>query len=1424
MTVRSIGEKPFRVCLFGTSPPTAEGLASLKGATALAHAGDWSQMPPDSVRIEAPASDDPLGVLASFAQAFPRETLILVRTDAILPAHAFDRLLRAIECDPVLGAAALDDGSLDVAADRDLDALCFAYGERRLVDASLHGAAVTAWHGERLAQLGHASPADADALATHGLRCVVLDHLHVHSSATQAKRIASDPRDPPPPSPFAALRERIAAALPSGAKPDRPGLDARPVLLHVLHGWGGGAERWVRDFASAFDGACHLVLISRGSFGRRRHGEWLELHDGALRGPPLLRIALPVPIADTALANGAYRDLVAGIVRDWCIDAIVVSSLIGHSLDALATRLPTFAVIHDHYPLWPTLHRDFGDAKLRFDDAQRAQDLAALGSDAEFANRDPKHWRTLRDATVAALRSAGATLIAPSRSALANHLRLAPELAELPQHIVAHGLAPWPGALPASASASRERPRLLVPGRVRRGKGAELLIATLDALREHADLYLIGAGSDAHALFGERNVHIVLDYRRDELPALVARIAPDAALLLPTVAETFSYTLSELRSLGVPVIATRVGALAERIRDGVDGFLLEPDAASVTARVAALLDDRGALDGVRRALRSQRDSTLAEMADGYARVLRLGTRPAARYPLAFADAASLGDAARADTIARLDARTDALRADLAQTRAESDRRGEWGHSLDRELTERTRWAQSLDTELKDLRPRYDMVIGSTSWRITAPLRRWNARLAGVRAAFAFRTQHVRSTLSRVRGSLAQRGIAGTFARIVAELRGKGPTRARVTYAAPLDDFTRFAVPTNATPHVSIVIPVYNKIAYTSACLRSLAEHAGAIPFEVIVVDDCSSDRTQERLADVEGIRVLRNAENLGFIGSCNAGAATANGEIVLFLNNDTRVTAGWLEALVRCLDEAPSAGLVGAKLIYPDGRLQEAGGIVFNDASGWNYGRFDDPDDPRYAFRREADYCSGAAILLRTDLFRRLGGFDTRYAPAYYEDTDLAFAVRAAGYRVYYEPASTVVHFEGITSGTDTATGIKRFQTINHAKFAEKWKLALAKQPAPGTPIAIASSHRATKRVLIVDATTPTPDQDSGSLRMVNLMRLLGDLGCRISFLPDNRLWVERYTPALQAIGVEALYAPWAADPVKLFRERGAEFDVIVLSRHYVAASYLGLARLYAPRAKLIFDTVDLHYLREQRAYALEQKPELARHAAATKAQELKLIRESDTTLVVSDVEQKLLATDAPGARVEILSNVHEVYGCRKPFAERRDLVFVGGFQHPPNTDAVTWFVREVFPLVRATLPDVKFHVIGSKVPAPITALADEHVIVHGYVEDIAPYMDGCRVSVAPLRYGAGVKGKVNMAMSYGLPVVATTAAVEGMHVEPGEDVLVATDAAAFADAVIHAYGDAALWARLSERGLDNVRRHFSFDAAREALRRILSV
>lgn len=1403
---------------------------------------------------------DAYALLEAARERWPQQHVVLLRAGTMLPPRAIRRLLAALAVDGMLAASPLDEGTIwnpcseviesPVAR---IDALCRAYGRGLALDSGEFAESLSAWHGPRLATADLAALRSGSMAAGRLLR---LDTLYVGRADT-ARRPAKSTA-----AVLGELSERVteAAALP-GFQPALFGLDGRPVLLHVVHGWGGGAERFVRDLAASDSAHAHLVLRAHGNFPQRCYGARLELHDGSLAGPPLRELQLPHALADTALTSHDWDGFFRSVLADYGVAAVLVSSLIGHSLDALRSGLPTVVVAHDCYPLWPLLHRDFGDPALAFDLDQLRRDLAQADAEFEFASRDAGYWRRLRQGYVAAVLDAKATLVAPSRSALANVLRLAPEFAALKQRVIPHGLAEWPQT-PATLAADpppRQRLRLLIPGRVRRGKGAELLQAALPALREHAELFLLGAGGEGHQFFGERDVHVLLDYDRAELPQLLATLQADAALILPTVAETFSYTLSECWSLGLPPIATRVGALAERISDGVDGFLTAPDAASVVACVAALAAAPERLRQVRAQLRTQVPRNLAQMAADHAALLPADAAVAAP-PLRTADAAQIQVLVQQGELAALRRRLQQQTATLKQQTRELDQRAEWASDLDRELRrtrrvvehgrdeierlvaegeqrtewlkrtqddytalesefeQRTRWAVTLKNEL-------DLAYGSQSWRLTRPLRYVMRKLRGARARLAFSLTRARGLLQRMQGSLRRRGLAGTIQRALREFRrGKLPT-VPLLDGVPQDELRVIELPTWPQPQVSIVIPVYNKIAYTLACLASLAQHAASATFEVIVVDDCSSDDTAERLADVDGLTLVRNAQNLGFVGSCNAGAAAARGEFVLFLNNDTVVTPGWLEALLRCFAEQPDAGLVGAKLVYPDGRLQEAGGIVFRDGSGWNFGRFDDPADPRYNFRREADYCSGAAIVLRRSLFEQLGGFDQRYAPAYYEDTDLAFAVRAAGLRVYYEPHATVVHFEGVSAGTDTGSGMKRYQVVNQEKFLDKWKDALTLQPAPIDDVAKApraAGFRKRKRLLVIDACTPTPDQDSGSLRMVNLMRLLDALGWQVTFFADNRLYMDGYTAAMQSLGVEVLYAPYMNDPIRLFRQRGSEFDAILLSRHYIAINYLGLARLYAPQAKLIFDTVDLHYLREQRAAELEQSDELKRKAERTRAQELKLIRECDATLVVSPVEQVLLARELPQAQVHILSNVHEVFGCRRSFAERQDLVFVGSFQHPPNEDAMIWFARDVFPLVRAALPQLRLHVIGQPVPESLREFESEHVVLHGFVADLEPYMDGCRVSVAPLRYGAGVKGKVNMAMSYGLPVVATPAAVEGMHIHAGSDVLVAADAQAYAEAVVRLYGDEALWRTLSANGLANVERHFSFAAAKAALGRIL--
>jgi GT2 family glycosyltransferase/glycosyltransferase involved in cell wall biosynthesis len=633
------------------------------------------------------------------------------------------------------------------------------------------------------------------------------------------------------------------------------------------------------------------------------------------------------------------------------------------------------------------------------------------------------------------------------------------------------------------------------------------------------------------------------------------------------------------------------------------------------------------------------------------------------------------------------------------------------------------------------------------------------------------------------------------------------------------------LPTSLKPIVSVIIPVYGKINYTLQCLRSIAKNPPQAPFEIIVVDDLSADNTREVLASAAGLRVIFNETNQGFIRSCNSGAAAARGEYLLFLNNDTVICPGWLDELLRTFADFPETGLVGSKLVYPDGSLQEAGGIIWRDGSAWNFGRGQDHAHPMFNYAREVDYISGASIMIHKALFEELGRFDQLYLPAYGEDADLAMKVRARGLKVIYQPVSVVIHYEGITSGTDTRSGVKAYQIMNGVKFTERWKEALSSHPQyPGVDVSLAKDRNITGRALVIDACTPTPDQDSGSIDIVELIRIFQSFSHKVTFIPENILFFNDYTQALQRMGVECIYAPFYSSAGGFLEKSGNIFDVIVIARFQVAEQTLPFIKKYCPKAKIIFYPVDLHCLREERHAFLTNSPERMAGAVAIKSAEFDIIRRSDCVMVCSTKELEIIANEAPEAFVTMFPWIRRVTPGSTPFEQRSDLAFIGGYHHQPNVDAVNYFAKNIFPIVRENLPDVKFHIYGSNAPQEVRNLDGGGIVFHGFIPDVLECFESLRVFVAPLRYGAGIKGKVASSMSYGVPCVLTSIAAEGMEIKNGETALIAEDDASFAKLITNLYNDKDMWLKLSENALAHIQSRYSFEAGQKIMADALQV
>ncbi len=786
-----------------------------------------------------------------------------------------------------------------------------------------------------------------------------------------------------------------------------------------------------------------------------------------------------------------------------------------------------------------------------------------------------------------------------------------------------------------------------------------------------------------------------------------------------------------------------------------------------------------------------------------------------------------------------EAQVKSLEENLAQLRNQLAQR-EQEHAAEKErlcsrITENERTIAQLEETLNQLRKQLVekdteilLIRSSLGWFLIARYRRFADKLfpSGTRRRIIFElSQKALKVLITAGPIVLVKKIKNwlVFARHK-KAKNHGFSERKGEQTLLTDDFTPFALPEVSHPKASIIIPVFNKWLYTYNCLRSIAQNTEGVPYEVIVVDNASQDETRTWLDRIERVRVIRNSKNDGFVTGCNRGSQAARGEYLVFLNNDVVVKPGWLSELIRTFESDASIGLVGAKLLYPDGSLQEAGGIIWNDGTGWNYGRGDQSNKPEYNFLREVDYCSGACLAVKREVFEALGGFDVRYQPAYYEDSDLCFAARNLGLKVVYQPKVEVIHFEGVTAGRDESQGVKAFQAINRPKFVDKWREVLQQHHWPPEASLVWRARRWGKKpeVLIVDHYVPEWDKDSGSFRMRQIIELFNELGWNITFYPDNLSRLEPYTSDLQQLGVEVIYG---ATTFELFiKERANQFDLIILCRPDVSFNKIDIIRHFSPKTKIVYDTVDLHFIREARRAAVEHSEDARLSAERYKAIEIYLAKTADMTLVVTKEEQQRLLEIDSALNVSVIPNIHPTPEQEfRDFETRSGVLFLGSYMHPPNVDGVKWFVVEIWPLIRRELQDVEFYVIGSNVPEEIKRLKKiTGVRVVGWVPDVAPWFDKCRIFVSPLRYGAGMKGKIGHAMSYGLPVVTTTIGAEGMDLIDGETAVIRDDPEEFAKAVVELYRSRILWKKLSRKSIEHIEANYSPRAVLSKLNSVL--
>ena len=635
---------------------------------------------------------------------------------------------------------------------------------------------------------------------------------------------------------------------------------------------------------------------------------------------------------------------------------------------------------------------------------------------------------------------------------------------------------------------------------------------------------------------------------------------------------------------------------------------------------------------------------------------------------------------------------------------------------------------------------------------------------------------------------------------------------------------RFKLSSCHSPLISIIIAVDKSFNSSYDCLYSILNSEPSISYEILMINEASVN-----VLELAKYKNFTNLTNIVFYNS-NSGkylfrnynkvVKLSKGKYIIILKANTKVHKDWLTSLLKVIEKDETIGMVGSKLIYQNGLLKEAGGIVWNNGEFTIFGKGDNAEKSEYNYVKEVDYLSTTSVIIRKSIWENINGFDVRFFSLNYTDIDFAFKIRKNGYKVIYQPKSIVEQYEVFPVEKDMTPLHK---TISKKKFIEKWENELKYQLNKNNTFIARDRGFNKSRIFVIDRFVPNYDKDAGSRCSYMYLNIFKEIGLQVTFLGDNLNIIEPYTTILQQKGIEILFGNEYKDKnfETWLQKNIKNFKYIYLQRPDITSKYIDLIKQYYS-GKIIYFAHDLHYIRLFREYNITHNFNKLEQSNYMKKIETNIFNKVDVIHVVGSYEYKTLKNlfqNKTISNIPLYIYEDQFKKREQNFTKRKDLVFVGSLEHSPNFDGILWFTKEIYPEIIKKFPNMTLYIISSVLPPTITEIESKNVKIIGYLsdEDLQLIYQKCRISIAPLRFGAGVKGKIVEASYYQIPMVTTTIGGEGLDYSIGSFIM-EDDAKKMAEIICQLYVDFRKLKQMSDSGKVLIEKYFSKKRAKDII------